>query len=194
VNAVADIDIENIVQSVVDSLSADLPSGSLNLDPDTRTRQAPCNEKDDVTHVALGSDHAALAQKNIIKTYLESIGYKVADVGTNTPETVDFPDIALAVAKKVASGACERGIMLDGDGIGSAIVCNKVKRIRAALCYDMRSVVNSREFVNANVMTLGGPFHNRGELCEMAKLWLELRFPAGKNWSNINKIMSIERQ
>ena len=193
-HAVAAIDIENIVQSVVDSLSADLPCGSVNLGPDTRTRHTPANEKDDVTHVALGSDHTALTQKNIVKTYLESIGYQVSDVGTHTSETVDFPDIAVAVAKKVASGACERGIMFDADGIGSAIVCNKVKRIRAALCYDMRSVVNSREFVNANVMTLGGPFHNRAELCEMAKLWLELRFPAGERWSTLNKIMSIERQ
>jgi ribose 5-phosphate isomerase B len=194
VKAVAEIDIEKIVQSVVDSLSADLSGGSLNLSFDTSTRQAPVNEKGDVTHLALGSDQSALIQKDMLKTYLESVGYKVTDVGTNTSESVGFPDIALAVAKKVASGACERGIMLDTDGIGSAIVCNKVKRIRAALCYDMRSVVNSREFVNANVMCLGGPFHNRAELCEMAKLWLELRFPAGERWSIINKIMSIERQ
>lgn len=190
----AEIDIENIVQSVVDSVSAELSGKSVDLRPDTTTRLAPVNEKDDVTHLALGSDHTALAQKDILKTYLESVGYKVTDLGTNTPEPVDFPDIALAVARKVASGACERGIMLDADGIGSAIVCNKVKRIRAALCYDMRSVVNSREFVNANVMCLGGPFHNRAQLCEMAKLWLELRFPAGARWSTINKIMSIERQ
>ena len=190
----AQIDIEKIVQSVVDSLSADLSGERLNLSPDATTRLAPVNEKDDVTHLALGSDQTALEQKDILKTYLESVGYKVTDVGTNTSEGVDFPDVALAVAKKVASGACERGIMLDTDGIGSAIVCNKVKRIRAALCYDMRSVVNSREFVNANVMCLGGPFHNRAELCEMAKLWLELRFPAGERWSTINKIMSIERQ
>jgi ribose 5-phosphate isomerase B len=190
---VSDIDIEHIVQSVVDSLSPRVESGALDLGPDTSTRAVPLNEKDDVRHVALGSDHTALAQKNIIKTYLESIGYKVTDLGTNTPEAVDFPDIALAVAKKVVSGACERGIMLDTDGIGSAIVCNKVKGIRAALCYDMRTVVNGREFVNANVMTLGGPFHNGAELCEMAKLWLELRFPAGKNWSNVNKIMSIDK-
>jgi len=191
---VSDIDIEHIIQSVVESLSARVESGALDLGPDTGTRAVPSNEKDDVRHVALGSDHTALAQKNVIKIYLESIGYGVTDLGTNTPEAVDFPDIALAVAKKVVSGACERGIVLDTDGIGSAIVCNKVKGIRAALCYDMRTVVNSREFANANLMCLGGPFHNGAELCEMAKLWLELRFPAGKNWSNINKIMSIERQ
>ncbi|MCP4452997.1 MAG: RpiB/LacA/LacB family sugar-phosphate isomerase [Planctomycetes bacterium] len=166
----------------------------MNLGTDGAVRDVPLNEKDDVTHVALGSDHTALAQKNIVKTYLESIGYRVTDVGTDTTETVDFPAYAAAVARKVASGACERGIMLDTDGIGSAIVCNKVKKIRAALCYDMRSVVNSREFANANVMTLGGPFHNGAELCEMVKLWLELRFPAGENWSRVNKIMSIERQ
>ncbi len=189
----SDIDIEHIVQSVVDSLATKVESGALGLGLDTSTRALPLNEKDDVKRVALGSDHTALAQKNIVKTYLGSIGYKVADLGTNTPEAVDFPDIAVAVAKKVASGACERGIMLDTDGIGSAIVCNKVKGIRAAVCYDMRSVVNSREFVNANLMCLGGPFHNRAELCEMAKLWLELRCPHGVHWSTINKIMSVER-
>ncbi len=190
----ADIDIEKIVQSVVDSISTGRASGEMNLNADTTTHHVPPNERDDVKHVALGSDHTALAQKNVIKTYLESLGYRVTDVGTETTEAVDFPELAAAVARKVASGACERGIMLDTDGIGSAMVCNKIKQIRAALCYDMRSVVNSRECVNANVMTLGGPFHNRGELCEMVKLWLELRFPAGRNWSRINKIMAIERQ
>jgi ribose 5-phosphate isomerase B len=83
--------------------------------------------------------------------------------------------------------------MLDGAGIGSSMVCNKVKGIRAALCYDMRTIVNSREHNNANVLTLGGPFHSGNELCEMTKLWLETRFPGGRHMVRINKMMAVER-
>ena len=192
----ADIDIDAIVRSVVEKMTAGKtaarPSGAVDLAPDTTTREVPVNLRDDVKRVAVGSDHAGLAAKVAVTTYLETLGYGVVDVGTHGPGEVDCPEIAVAVARKVASGECDRGIMLDADGIGSAMACNKVKGIRAALCYDMRSVVNSREHVNANVMTLGGPLHGKAELCEMAKVWLEARFPGGKRWSRVNGIMSIE--
>ena len=71
--------------------------------------------------------------------------------------------------------------MIDGAGIGSSMVCNKVRGIRAALCYDIQTVINSREHNNANVLTLGGPRHNAADLCEMAKVWLETRFAGGRH-------------
>ena len=188
----AKIDIDAIVRSVVDRITAAAPSGAVDLSPDTTTREVPVNLRDDVKHVAVGSDRAGLEAKRIVKTYLESLGYAVVDVGADPPAEAGFPEIAAAVARKVASGECERGIMIDADGIGSAVACNKVKGIRAALCYDMRSVVNSREHVNANVMTLGGPLHGGAELCEYAKVWLEARFPGGTRWPTVNGIMSIE--
>ena len=74
------------------------------------------------------------------------------------------------------------------------MACNKVRGIRASMCYDLRTVINSREHNNANVLTLGGPLHSGAELCEMAKLWLETRFGGARHWPRINKIMSIERE
>lgn len=146
-----------------------------------------------VLRVALGSDHGGYEAKQLIRQYLEGLGYRVTDVGTHSKESVDYPDLALAVARQVSSGACERGIMVDGAGIGSSMVCNKVRGIRAALCYDLRTVVNSREHNNANVLTLGGPLHEPGELCEMVRVWLETRFAGGRHWPRINKMMAVER-
>ena len=194
-------DIERIVRSVVGEVVGKVAgetvaanaSGEVDLKPDTTTHEVPLNRRDDVKRVALGAGHAALEAKDVLKTYLESLGYRVVDVGTNSAGEVDYPEFAAAVAKKVASGECERGIMLDTDGVGSAIVCNKIKGVRAALCYDMRTVINSREHVNANVMALGGPLHGKAELCEMAKVWLESRFPGGKRWPEVNGIMAFER-
>ena len=152
------------------------------------------NERDNVKRVAIGCDHGAFDQKNTLILYLETLGYVMKDVGCWSKESVDYPDIAAAVCRKVASGDCERGIMLDGAGIGSSMACNKVKGIRAALCYDVRTVINSREHNNANVLTLGGPLHDAGELCEMARVWLRTRFGGGRHLARVNKIMALERQ
>jgi ribose 5-phosphate isomerase B len=151
------------------------------------------NDKDNVRSVALGSDHGAVAQKTMLATYLETIGYRVVDVGCFGAEKVDYPDIAVAVCRRVVSGDCERGIVMDGAGIGSCIAANKIKGIRAAMCYDIRTVINSREHNAANVLTLGGPLHDAGQLCEMARVWLETRFGGGRHMVRVNKIMAIER-
>jgi ribose 5-phosphate isomerase B len=152
------------------------------------------NSKDLVSKVAIGSDHGSFDSKEMLKTYLQSIGYKVVDVGTdNSTVKVDYPDFAVAVAKKVKSGECDRGIMLDGAGIGSSMVCNKVHGIRAALCWSTKTIINSREHNYANVLTMGTLQHTSEEMCLMAKLWLETRFAGGKHWPRINKMMSVEK-
>jgi ribose 5-phosphate isomerase B len=151
------------------------------------------NTADKVLRVAVGSDHGGYKAKELLKSYLGSLGYRIVDVGCHSQESVDYPDFAQAVARKVAGGDCERGIMIDGAGIGSSMVCNKVRGIRAALCYDLKTVVNSREHNNANVLTLGGPLHTPDELCRMAKVWLETRFAGGRHWPRINKMMAVER-
>jgi ribose 5-phosphate isomerase B len=151
------------------------------------------NTADKVLRVAVGSDHGGYKAKELLKSYLGSLGYKVVDVGCYSQDSVDYPDFARAVARKVAAGDCERGIMIDGAGIGSSMVCNKVRGIRAALCYDLTTVRNSREHNNANVLTLGGPLHSPAELCEMVKVWLETRFAGGRHWPRINKMMAVER-
>ncbi|TVQ39705.1 MAG: ribose 5-phosphate isomerase B [Spirochaetaceae bacterium] len=152
------------------------------------------NEQDNISRVALGADHGGLAAKETLKVYLGSLGYRVVDMGTFNTDSVDYPDIAVKVADAVASGACERGIMIDGAGIGSSMVCNKVRGVRAALCYDLATVRNSREHNNANVLTLGGPRHEADVLCEMARVWLETRFEGGRHWPRINKMMAVERR
>jgi len=151
------------------------------------------NSTDKVHNVVIGSDHGGLEAKEILRLYLDALGYKIVDVGTYNKESVDYPDFAEKVAKKVSNGDCERGIMIDGAGIGSSMVCNKVRGIRAALCYDIKTVKNSRLHNNSNVLTLGGPLHKADELCEMAKVWLETRFEGGRHWARINKMMAVER-
>ena len=151
------------------------------------------SERDVVRRVALGADHSSFGQKQALARYLEVLGYRVLDVGCHSGEKVDYPDIALAVCRAVVSGECERGIILDGAGIGSAMAANKIKGIRAAMCYDIRTVINSREHNNANVLTLGGPLHGAEQLADMAKTWLATRFGGGRHMARVNKIMAIER-
>ena len=151
------------------------------------------SEKDNVRSVAIGCDHGAYKEKEALKRFLETVGYRVVDVGCGATEKVDYPDIAIAVCRKVVNGDCERGIILDGAGIGSCIAANKVKGIRAAMCYDIRTVINSREHNNANVLTLGGPLHDAGQLSEMARTWLQTRFGGGRHMVRVNKIMAMER-
>jgi ribose 5-phosphate isomerase B len=153
------------------------------------------NTEDQVRRVAIGADHGAFDAKELLKAYLQNAGYVLTDVGTSNSTTkVDYPDIAAAVAKKVVSGECERGIMLDAAGIGSSMVCNKIRGIRAALCWSNKTIINSREHNNANVLTMGTAQHKPEELCSMAKLWLETRFEGGRHWQRINKMMSLERE
>jgi ribose 5-phosphate isomerase B len=147
---------------------------------------------DNVRRVAIGSDHGGFEAKELLKSFLAARGYGVTDVGTKGKESVDYPDFAVKVAREVSSGRCERGIMVDGAGIGSCMVCNKVHGIRAALCYDRRTAVSSREHNNANVLTLGGPLHTPVELCAIVETWLGTSFAGGRHWPRINKMMAVE--
>jgi ribose 5-phosphate isomerase B len=146
-----------------------------------------------VRSVAIGADHGAVSQKEMLVTYLGMLGYRVVNVGCFGTDKVDYPDIAEAVCRKVVSGDCERGIVLDGAGIGSCMAANKVRGIRAAMCYDLRTIVNSREHNNANVLSLGGPLHGPDVLAELVRVWLETRFAGGRHMVRINKIMALER-
>ncbi len=154
---------------------------------------APDLPPDVVRGVSLGSDHSCVPQRLALGRYLSTLGYRVVDVGCPEGVKVDYPDIAVAVARRVTSGDCERGIVLDGAGVGSCMAANKVRGIRAALCYDERTAVNSREHNNANVLALGGPLHDPAVLCAIARTWLETRFGGGRHLARVNKIMAIER-
>ncbi len=158
-----------------------------------RARRDEYNEGDRVYRVAVGADHGGLEKKNALAAYLKEKGYAVTDIGTHTDEKVDYPDFAVRVAEAVQKGDCDRGVMIDAAGIGSSMVCNKVRGIRAALCYNRETVKNSRLHNDANVLTLGARFHETDELLELVSLWLVTKFEGGRHWPRINKMMATER-
>jgi ribose 5-phosphate isomerase B len=144
--------------------------------------------------VALGADHGGYALKENLKTYLGELGYDVVDCGTTSTESVDYPDFAYAVARLVSDGQAWRGIMVDGAGIGSCMAANKVPGVRAAMCYDHATAVNSREHNDANVLTLGGVLLGTSLARQIVKVWLETEFGGGRHARRVDKIMAIERR
>jgi ribose 5-phosphate isomerase B len=144
--------------------------------------------------VALGADHGGFALKEDLKGYLRELGYEVLDCGTSSPESVDYPDFAYSVATLVSDGRAARGIMVDGAGIGSCMAANKVPGVRAALCYDLSTAVNSREHNDANVLTLGGGLVGVHLARQIVKTWLSTTFGGGRHARRVDKIMSIEQR
>jgi ribose 5-phosphate isomerase B len=145
--------------------------------------------------VAIGSDHGpSFTMKEELKPHLESLGYAPLDCGAYSPEAVDYPDIAYAVAKQVAAGAAWRGIIIDGAGIGSCMAANKVPGIRAALCYNQAMAHNSREHNNANVLTLGAGMIGLNLAKLIVTTWLQTEFGGGRHARRVNKITEIEQR
>ena len=122
--------------------------------------------------IALGADHGGFDLKTVLATHLRKAGHQVEDVGTSSREAVDYPVFARAVAKAVSEGRADVGIMIDGAGIGSCMVANKVPGVRAALAYDLSSARNSREHNDANLLTLGGGFIGTGLAEQIVDVWL----------------------
>ena len=138
--------------------------------------------------IALGSDHGGFELKARIRAFLQEQGYEVLDLGTDSKEACDYPDFARAVAQAVAAGGCRAGIMIDGAGIGSSMVCNKVRGIRAALCYDLKTIRNSRQHNDANVLTLGASANPPDVVEDMVKTWLATPFEGGRHQRRVDKI------
>ena len=143
--------------------------------------------------IAIGSDHGGFEMKQRLLRMLAERGLAVRDVGVHHGEPADYPDIARQVAELVASGEAARGVIVDGAGIGSAMVANKIPGIRAALCYDHASARNSREHNDANVLTLGGRLLTQSQADEVLRTWLETAFGGGRHTARIEKIREIER-
>ena len=118
-------------------------------------------------------------------------GYGVIDCGTNSAESVDYPDFAYAVAQLVANGRAWRGIIVDGAGIGSCMAANKVPGVRAAMCYDQATAVNSREHNNANVLTLGAGLIGPSLAAQIVGTWLKTDFGGGRHARRVDKIDAI---
>lgn len=143
--------------------------------------------------VAIGSDHGGYDLKEYLKPYLEQWNYGVLDCGTFSRDAVDYPDFARAVAEAVQRGKAWRGIVVDGAGIGSAMAANKVAGIRAALCYDRPSAINSREHNDANMLTLGARLLRPEDAREVAAVWLKTPFAGGRHQQRVDKIMALEQ-
>lgn len=144
--------------------------------------------------IAIGADHGGYALKQQLKALLGSLNYQVVDVGTDSAAAVDYPDFAMAVAELVAKGDCARGIMIDGAGIGSCMVANKIPGVRAAMCYDITSTVNSREHNNANVLTLGARLIGDLVAEQIVKVWLNTAFAGGRHQVRVDKITETEKK
>lgn len=144
--------------------------------------------------IAIGADHGGFQLKEALKAQLTGLGYTVKDCGTDSNESVDYPDFAFAVAELVASGTAWRGIIIDGAGIGSCMAANKVPGVRAAMCYDQATAVNSREHNNANVLTLGAGLLGTSLASQIVKTWLDTGFGGGRHARRVDKITQIEQR
>ncbi len=170
---VSDSEIQQIVQNVVSRLHAEESKTPNKL-------------------VAIGADHGGYSMKEELKSHLQKNGFEVIDCGTNSTEAVDYPDFAEAVASKVTSGEAWRGIVIDGAGIGSCMAANKVHGVRAAMCYDHATAVNSREHNDANVLTLGAGMIGLALAKQIVDAWLHTEFGGGRHAKRVDKIMAIE--
>jgi RpiB/LacA/LacB family sugar-phosphate isomerase len=141
--------------------------------------------------IAIGADHGGFEMKEALKSLLTKFGCDYKDFGTNSTDPVDYPDIAHAVALAVARKTCDLGIMIDGAGIGSCMVANKVPGIRAAMCYDEASARNSREHNGANVLTLGGKMISHEKMREIVHIWLSTELTEERHRRRVAKIDSM---
>jgi ribose 5-phosphate isomerase B len=143
--------------------------------------------------VAIGADHGGFAYKEDLRRFLEARHVAVDDCGTSSAESVDYPDFAAAVGRRVRDGSCDAGIVIDGMGIGSAIAANKIRGVRCAVCHDVASVLNSREHNDANVLSLGANAVPLVLARRMVRLWLETPCAGDRHLRRVKKIMELER-
>lgn len=138
--------------------------------------------------IAIGSDHAGFQYKERIREFLQQAGHEVRDLGTFSDAPVDYPLFIRPTAEAVARGECERGIVLGGSGNGEAIVANRVKGIRCAVCWNVKSARLGRRHNNANVISLGQRMMSIETALEIVKTWLETPFDGGRHQKRIDEI------
>lgn len=138
--------------------------------------------------IAIGTDHAGFDYKESIKTLLQQLGHDVVDMGTYNRDRCDYPVFIRPVALAVARGEVDRGIVLGGSGNGEAMAANRVKGVRCALCWDLRSARLSREHNDANVMSLGQRMISIEAALEMVELWLATPFSGGRHTDRIRML------
>lgn len=142
--------------------------------------------------IAIGADHAGYALKTILIAHLQAQGIEVMDLGTHSPDSVDYPDYARAVAEAVARGEADYGVLICGTGVGMSIAANKVPGIRAAAVSDVYTAKMSRAHNNANILCLGGRVVGPGLAQEILDVWLRTPFEGGRHERRIAKIHALE--
>jgi ribose 5-phosphate isomerase B len=183
-------EVRTLVERILDGV---MGPGSVETDTEVDAI-GPESDPGSRTRVAIGADHGGYPLKEKLGFKLREAGFDVFDCGTDSHEAVDYPDFAHAVAREVASGACRYGIVVDGAGIGSAIVANKVPGVRAANCHDLSTARNSRDHNHANVLTLGAGLIGDALAWQIVEEWLSVEWGGGRHARRVAEIGEIERQ
>ena len=191
-NTISDDEIHQIVQRVLNQAMGFRAVGNSASNPNPQEKLAP--QPAQRRAVAIGADHGGYDLKETLKKDLAEWGYEVIDVGTGSKDAVDYPDFAHDVARLVSSGKAWRGVMIDGAGIGSCMVANKVPGVRAGMAYDVSTAINGREHNDANVLTLGAGLIGVNLAKQILKTWLATDFGGGRHANRVDKIISVEKQ
>ena len=138
--------------------------------------------------IGIGSDHAGFEYKEAIRKLLQDLGHDVTDFGTHSAAQVDYPLFIRPVAEAVSRGECERGVVLGGSGNGEAIVANRVRGIRCALCWNLESATLARQHNNANMISLGQRMMNLDLALDIVRTWLDTPFEGGRHQHRIELI------
>jgi len=165
-----------------------IPDGSISADDATLAPKA------DIRTLVIASDHTGIALRRTLTAFLRGRGLAVQDLGTDTPEPVDYPDVAASVARLVARGEADAGIVIDGAGIGSAIAANKVAGVRAVMCPNETIARYSREHNGANVLTLGATLVTADEARVIVSTWLETAMREPRYIRRLAKIRALEKR
>lgn len=144
--------------------------------------------------IAIGNDHAALELKKVIKAYVEDMGHEVVDFGTHTADSCDYPVYGEKVARAVAGGECELGILICGTGIGISLAANKVKGIRAAVCSESYSARLTRAHNNANIIAFGARVIGEDTAKDIVNAFINTPFEGGRHQRRIDMITEIENK
>ena len=143
--------------------------------------------------IAIGSDHRGFESKETVKNVLSQLNHEVVDFGTENNSPADYPDIAYIVARAVACGEADLGILACGTGIGMSITANKIAGIRAALCHDELSAEISRHHNDANILCVSGDLIGEVLLRKIVEVWLDTKFQGGRHQRRVHKIEAIEK-
>ncbi len=196
--AIDDNQIHEVVQRVLAQIMGQGGSSASAAQPPAPATPQPIAQPESKAGagkvVAIGADHGGFDLKENLRAYITELGFDVRDMGTYNKNAVDYPEFAHAVAKLVSTGKAWRGIVIDGAGIGSCIVANKVPGVRAGMAYDISSANNSREHNDTNVLTLGAGLIGVNLARQIVKTWLTTEFGGGRHAPRVEKIMAVEKQ